>query len=179
MDDNKIIDFILKFLYDNQQKTAGIYIKDAIIKPNNILLNANQYARIRKKIIADNLAEEKQSLIGGDDCLVISRFGIKIIESYNSFSSFQQFQQQEQSRKTKAQNAPIKLNRITTIFMIVFGLSTCILGWSNFIKEDKLDELNIENDSLNKLIAKQNVFIDSLRDQNNKSDSTIHNSSKQ
>lgn len=86
--DNEIIDKILKFLYEHQDRVAGIILKGGIYKQLNIEFEKNQYHRILKKLVYEKIVEEKQSYISGDNSIVISGKGIEIVEKYVSFTDF-------------------------------------------------------------------------------------------
>jgi hypothetical protein len=75
--------------------------------------------------------------------------GIYMMEKYGSYSSFLR---SEKVAQTKAQRSKMTPDIIKIGIAIIFGLSTAILGWLNYIDNKKIDNQQAEIEQLNKAI---------------------------
>jgi hypothetical protein len=71
------------------------------------------------------------------------------MEKYGYYSSFLR---SEKVAQTKAQRSKMTPDIIKIGIAIIFGLSTAILGWLNYIDNKKIDNQQAEIEQLNKAI---------------------------
>lgn len=71
--------------------------------------------------------------------------GTQLIKKYGSYSSLLK---SENVAKKKAHNRSITTKFIQIGTPIIFGISTAILGWLNYINSNTIEEISIENKTL-------------------------------
>ena len=106
-----------------------------------------------------NLIVSKKDL-GIDDRNLIRSICDEMIEKHKSYSSFIEF---EKVAQKKAQRSKITPDVIKIGTAIIFGLSTAILGWLNYIDGKKIDSRQNEIELLNKTIDSLNNELKNLK----------------
>lgn len=156
MTDNEIIDLVLQYLYDHTHHTAGTQVKLEIFKAHDIVCDKQQYERVFLKIISSGIADKRESMVGNDDSLIITKLGIDIIENHSSYSSFLIAQKKATSMTTTKTVIAIG----TPIF---FGFTTLFFAWQNWLDKKELNKKEAQIESQQQHLDKQQTTIDSLQ----------------
>jgi hypothetical protein len=84
--------------------------------------------------------------------VMIKYDGQQVYDKYGSYSSFVRDLKKSDNKELVQKNTDRKLNNISKISAIVFGLSAFILSYYKIIDDKKIDNQNTEINKLNKTI---------------------------
>lgn len=144
MDRVELFDKLLKHLYYND---------DSFWQIKN---TSEEYFNVTNEKLIESIVDE---LIENDwvlqknytkYSLMINYNGQQIIKEYGSYSSFLKSEKTAQKRKQRIKTTP---TFISIGIAIIFGLSTAILGWLNYIDNREIGEKEEEIKRLNLVIG--------------------------
>lgn len=146
MERTEAFDKILKFLFDNQKSYC-----DMIGNGPNIGI----HDRTLLYSICDELVERGWARPNKNNYMIaITYEGKQIYEKYSG--SYSSFLHSEKVAQKKAQRSKTTPDVIKIGIAIIFGLSTAILGWLNYIDNKKIASLELD-------LSHANNKIDSLK----------------
>ena len=156
----ELLDKLLKHLYNNNDNFWSL------------IPTSEQYFGVTDENMIESIVDEMIKC-NWVEATNYSKFDVKIkydgqqlIEKFGSYSSFLRSENVAQKR---AQRSKITPDVIKIGIAIIFGLSTAILGWLNYIDNNKIDSQQTEIKALNKMI-------DSLQAELKKRHTTPYNS---
>jgi hypothetical protein len=143
MNRTELFDKLLNHKYENQKGFRSL-----------LEISATKFG-IKDRMLVESILEEmlERDLVQQTNydqfSVMINYNGKQVIENYGSYSSLLE---SEKVSQKKAQRSKMTPDVIKIGIAIIFGISTAILGWLNYIDNNKIDNQKIEINELNKRI---------------------------
>tara|TARA_R110002051_G_scaffold193361_1_gene261785 strand:+ start:1915 stop:2436 length:522 start_codon:yes stop_codon:yes gene_type:complete len=146
MNRNELFDKLLKHLYENKD---GFW---------SLIPTSEKYFDVTDEILIESIVDEmiERNWVTESNydkfSVMIKYDGQLVYDKYGSYSSFVRDLKKSDNKELVQKNTDRKLNNISKISAIVFGLSAFILSYYKIIDDKKIDNQNTEINKLNKTI---------------------------